>query len=268
MHVVAVILVALSGAAFCLAALMRWRSLTRSGGDPSSALWPVWAGLSLLSAGLVVSLIEAKHLDFTYAVIGSWAALASVFFLARFLTLPSRGLLLLPIGGMALLVAVAQVASHLRATPDGAEAGEGPGWMIWLHAGFMAIHMAAVLLAGAGGTVWLITRRQLKAATPAALQLPSLPLAAKVVDRGLVVATGLLIGGLATGGVAITRREDFSLLHPVPLLALGAMALLIVLLALRISGGSHRRSLAWGAIVLVVITACSVVSLLAGDPHA
>ena len=268
MHLVAVVLVALAGIAFCLAALLRWRSLQRGDVDPSHTLWPLWGGLGLLSLGLVVSLIEGNHLDFTYAVIGSWAALASVIFLARFLTLPSRGLLLLPIGGMALLVAAAQMADHLRGSGAEAAIAEAPGWMTVAHVAFMATHMAAILIAGAGGVVWLVARRQLKAATPAALQLPSLPMAGRLVDRGLVVATGLLLGGLATGSVAITRQEDFSLLHGAPLLALVEMGLLVVLLALRASGNGHRRSMAWGAIVLVVVTACSAVSLLVGTPHA
>jgi len=268
MHTTAVILVAAAGLAFCLAAVMRWRQLTVGRSERGSSLYPVWTGLGLLSAALVVSLVEGRHIGFLYGVIGSWAALASVFFLARFLTLPSRGLLVLPIGGMALLVAMAQMAGHLAAGSPPSEEALAPRWMTLVHVGFMATHLAAVLVTGAAGMLWLITRHQLKAAAPSALRMPSLPLSARIVRTGLVVSAALLIGGLATGGVALQGNEDFSLLHGTPLLGLVAMGLLVVLLALSVSRGSHTRSMAWGALVVVVVTASSVVSLLVSPPHA
>ncbi|MDA3959241.1 MAG: hypothetical protein PF961_00500 [Planctomycetota bacterium] len=261
MHILALIFVAAAGATFCGAAVLRWLALAR-GADARRGWWAIWLGIALLSLGLIASLLDGTHLPFTYGVLGSWAAVASVVFLARYLTLPSRGLLVLPVGGMALLVAMASIAGPNRAAPE-----QAVPWITMVHVAFMATHMAAVLVTGAAGCLWLLTRRQLKAAAPGVLKLPSLPLSATVVDRGMVVSAALLIGGLATGGAAMQQAPDFTLAHGTPILALVAMALLIALLGLRASGTGHRRSLAWGSLVLLLVTASSVVSLLVSPPH-
>jgi len=265
MYLIALVLVAIAGIAFCLAAAMRWRLLRRADADPQGWLWPMWLGLGLLSAGLVCSLFEPAHTGFTYALLGAWAAVASLFFLARFLALPSRGLLALPIGGMILLVVMASMAGragdHVRPGEDGLS------WLSLLHILFMASHTAAVLLAAAASGIWLLARRQLKSAAPSALKLPSLPLLERLLEVGLVLAAALLIGGLATGGAAIQQSQRFTLLHGTPMLGLLSMALLVVLLGLRAAHNLNRRSMAIGSLVVFAVTVLSIVSLLVSPPH-
>jgi len=259
MHSVALVLVALAGFSFVLGGVLRWRRLFRPGVDTDRWLWPMWLGLGLLSGGLVCSLIDGRHRDFGYAVLGIWAAIASLFFLARYLTLPSRGLLVLPLAAMALLVVMASMASG--PAPSDADRGMG-GWLSGTHIVFMAAHMAAIFIAGTAAAFWLLARRQLKGGELVALKLPSLPLLEAFYERGLVVSAALLIGGLATGGAAIQQSEDFELLQGTPLLGLLSMALLIIFLGLRAVDRISKRSMAGGTLAVLAVTSCSVLILL------
>jgi hypothetical protein len=260
MHLVAVVLVALAGLSCCLAALLRWR-LLRAAEASRGYLWAVWVGIVLLSAGLVASLVEGQHRDFAYGTLGVWAAVASLAFVSRFLHTPSRWLLVLPLGGMALLIAMA----GLMARPEPPAAGGMPG-IVLVHILFMSAHLAAALVAGASAALYLLAVRQLKAATIGALRLPNLPQLDQLFERSLVVSTALLLGGLASGGGAMQLSRSFSLLHPASLLSLANMALLVVALAVRQAHGLGRRGIALGAIASAVVTAIATLALLV-DRH-
>src|SRR5204862_209152 len=81
--------------------------------------------------------------------------------------------------------------------------------------------------------MYLTAVRQLKSPSPRTLRLPSLPLLERLTERSLVVATALLMGGLATGGAAMQLSRSISLAQPSIILALMTMALLVLVLALR-----------------------------------
>jgi len=260
MHLVSVLLVALAGACYCLAALLRWRLLRAPEAAPGY-LWPLWVGISLHSVALVVSLGEGQHRDFTYGVLGVWAAVASLAFVSRFLHTPSRWLLALPLGGMALLIAMA----GLMVKPE-APAPDGMPAIVLIHILFMAANLAASLVAGASAALYLIAVRQLKAAKFGALRLPNLPQLDQLFERSLVVATALLLGGLATGGGAMQVSGAFSLMHPAALLSLANMALLVLALGVRLAQRLGRRGLALAAIVSTVLTAIATLALLV-DRH-
>ncbi|MBA3845166.1 MAG: hypothetical protein H0X45_00840 [Planctomycetes bacterium] len=258
MHALAVVLLAAAGLAYCGAAALRWRALRAPGDAKRAHPWLVAAGLLLHSVGVALSLIDNTHQPFLFGAVAAWAAVACVVFLGRFLAVPSVWLLVLPIGGVALLVAVAGLAA-----PPGSSNG-GSGWIIMLHAGFMAAHLAVTLVAGGAGALWLVAVRQLKSATVGAFRLPNLPLLERLSERALVGATALLIGGLATGGAAIRLSSGFSLVHPAVLLALATMAVLTIALGLRAAQRCSRRGIAFAAITCMALGALSLVSLAPG----
>jgi hypothetical protein len=260
MHLTAVVLVAIAGACYCLAAMLRWRQLR--GADPTVVgRWPVWIGILLHSVALVLSLAEGQHRDFAYGVLGVWAGVASIVFVSRFLRTPSRWLLVLPLGGMALLIAMA----GLMAKPQ-PRASEGMPGIVLVHVLFMSAHLAAALVAGASAALYLLAVRQLKAAKIGALRLPNLPQLDQLFERALVVSTALLLGGLATGGGAMQVSDRFSLLHPASLLSLANMGLLVLVLALRMAQRVGRRGIALSAIASLLITAIATLGLLV-DRH-
>lgn len=260
MHLVAVILVALAGVCYCLAALLRWRLLRRP--DPSAGRgWALWVGILLHSVALVLSLVEGRHPDFAYGVLGVWAAVASLSFVSRFLRTPSRWLLVLPLGGMALLIAMAGLMVKPEPT-----ATRGLPAIVLVHILFMSAHLAAALVAGASAALYLLAVRQLKAAKIGALRLPNLPQLDQLFERTLVVSTALLLGGLATGGGAMQISDSFSLLHPASLLSLANMGLLVLVLALRLAERVGRRGIALSAIASLLVTAIATLGLLV-DRH-
>ncbi len=261
MHQLAIVLLAISGLGYCAAAASRWRGLQSAGTPTRSALWPLWAALVLHSVSVALSVAEGRHTDFTFAALGVWAAIASLVFLARFLSVPSKWLLSLPVGGMALLVVVGALAGRNPQPESG-----GGGAIITVHVLFMTAHLAAALLSGASAILYLLAVRQLKAASAGAFQLPNLPQLDHLFERSLIAATALLIGGLATGGAAMQYRRDFSLLHPAALLGLATMAVLIAVLALRLASRVGRRGTAYAAIAVLLLNAASMFSLLV-DHH-
>ncbi|HYE04438.1 MAG TPA: hypothetical protein VEL07_02850 [Planctomycetota bacterium] len=259
MHAFAVVMLAAAGLAYCGAAALRWRALRAPGDTKRAHPWLVVAGLLLHSAGVALSLLDNAHQPFLFGAVAAWAAVACVVFLGRFLAVPSTWLLVLPIGGVALLVAGAGIAAPPAGGGDG-----GGGWITGLHLAFMAAHLAATLVAGAAGALWLVAVRQLKSATVGAFRLPNLPLLERLSERALVAATALLIGGLATGGAAMRLGGGFSLAHPTVILALATMAVLTVALGLRAVQRLSRRGIAGAAIICMVLGALSLVSLVPG----
>lgn len=256
MHLTAVVLIALAGLCYCLVAVRRWLLLRLAQGVVGRP-WLVWIGMALHSAGLVLSLIDAERADFAHAVLGSWAAVASLLFLSRFLASPNRWLLVLPVGGMVLLLAVAGLAVR----PREPSADSMPG-IVMVHIVFMTGQLAASLLAGASAFVYLLAVKQLKAAQAGAFTLPNLPQLDHLFERSLVVATALLIGGLATGGAAMRLSGTFSLAHPASLLSLVNMGMLVLAWSLRLANRLGRRGLAWSAIASLAMAAIATVSLI------
>jgi hypothetical protein len=256
-HLTAIILVAAAGICYVVAALLRWRQMAVSDERHSAHFIPLWLGLTLHSISLVLSLLNPGQRDFAYGVLAVWAAVAGLFFVSRYLASPSRTILVLPVGGMALLVAMAELASG-----DAPPASEGTSWIVRVHVAFMALHLAVMLLSGAAGGMYLTAVRQLKSPSPRALRLPSLPLLERLTERGLVIATALLMGGLATGGAAMQLKRTISLAQPSIVLALMTMALLVLVLALRSTGRLNRRGVALGAVGAMLIAALGAISQL------
>lgn len=259
MHVAAIVLLAAAGLAYCLGAVLRWRALLR--GETRAAAWPLWAGLALHTASVVCSLLDPAGRDFAAGVLGMWAGVASIGFLRRYLAMPSRWLLVLPLGGMALLVAGAGLAErHLG--PEPSTMVGGGGWVTRLHVVFMALHLAATAIAAGAGVLYLVAVRQLKSASIGAFTLPNLPRIDTVGERGLVVATALLIGGLATGGVAMGGRGGGgALLQPAIVLALLTMAVLVATLALRLAHRVGRRGIAVASLACLALDALAMISV-------
>ena len=256
MHLTAVVLIALGGLCYCLVALRRLFVL-RLVNNVAERPWLVWIGMALHSVGLVVSLIDHEHPDFAHAVLGSWAALASLLFLTRFLASPSRGLLVLPVGGMVLLLAVAGLAVKPRDPVDG-----HTSVIVVVHILFMTFQLAAAVLAGASAFVYLLAVKQLKAAQAGTFTLPNLSKLDHLFERSLVLSTALLIGGLATGGAAMRVSGTFSLAHPASVLSLINMGVLILSFSLRLAGRLGRRGLAVSALASMAIAAIATASLI------
>jgi hypothetical protein len=257
-HNLAIALIAAAGCCFCAAAALRWRQMGRVDAPQQRYLWPMWFGMILLTISLVLSLCDSSEIDFSYSVLAVWAGVASMLFVSRYLAVPSRGVLVLPLGGMALLVAMAELAGrrdHLASAPTG-------HWITSVHALFMSLQLAAMVIAGAAGGLYLVSVRQLKAPSVRALRLPSLPLLERLTERSLVVATALLLGGLATGGAAMQVSRAISLAHPTIVLSLITMALLLLTLSLRAVERLSRRLVASAAVVAMALSALGAVSQL------
>jgi hypothetical protein len=256
-HYLSIVLVALAGCCFCAAAALRWRLMGRVDAPQPKHIWPMWMGMTLLTASLVLSLCDQAEADYSYGVLGVWAGVASLLFVSRYLAVPSRGVLALPIGGMALLVAMAGLAG-----PGAHAPAPGGHWISKVHALFMALQLAAIVLSGAAGGLYLVAARQLKSPTVRALRLPSLPLLERLTERSLVVATALLLVGLATGGAALQLARSISLAHPTILLSLATMAVLVATLALKAAGSINRRGVAVAAVAAMALAALGAVSQL------
>lgn len=223
----------------------------------SAHLIPLWVGLAFHTASLVLSLLDPTRRDFAYAVLAVWAAFAGLFFVNRYLASPSRAILVLPVGAMALLVAMAGFAG-----PAPAKAPTEMLWIVRLHVAFMASHLAAMLLAGAAGGMWLVAANQLRSPSPRALRLPSLPVVERLAERSLVVATALLLGGLATGGAAMQQSAGVNMGKPSIVIALLTMVLLVAALAARATGRLSRRGVAIAAVGTMVVAAIGALSQL------
>jgi hypothetical protein len=285
MHVLAIVLLAAAGLAYCAAAAARWRALARPapdvdgaglsyplklkgaapearslgdapcGAPPTKSPW-LWLGFGAHTLALVIALADPAGRDFAYVVLAVWAALAALLFARGFLSGPSRSLLALPVGAMALLVAM--LGAGTSAAPP---SGPVPGAVTALHIAFMVAYLAAVLVAGAAGGLYLAAGRQLKSASPRAFALPALPVLELLSERALVLATALLLGGLATGGAAIGGAPGFRLGHPTAVLGLTAMAMMVVILALRLAGRLRGSRLASAAVAGMALGVLGFLSL-------
>jgi hypothetical protein len=258
-YTTALILVALAGLCYCVAALLRWRQMAQAD-DQRLAPILLYGGLSLHSVSLILSILSDGHETFAYGVLAVWAAVASILFASKYLAAPSRTILVLPVGGMALLVAMASLAgSKVRVV-----APHDMLWITQIHAAFMAMHLAVILLAGSAGGMYLTASRQLKSSSPRALRLPRLPVLEKLTERALVIATALLLGGLATGGAAMQLARTINLAQPSIIFALLTMILLVLALALRAAGQLNRRGMALTAVFSMLIAALGAASQLVG----
>lgn len=260
-----VLLLFASGAAYLAAGVWRWHLLGQRGPQPSA--WPgrfVALGVALHSAALLLALVFPEHADLVFAGGGTWGAAVAMLVVTRLLGLPGPGLLLAPVGVLSLLVAAA-------ATLDGGVVhGHGDGrhtWVFFAHVWFMSAAFAAGLLAGTGAILYQVARRQLKSASGRALRLPGLPRLAALTEYSLAVAACMLVGGVASGSVAIGRSAAFTLAHPTPLLALALLAGTFATLVLRRLQPLGPTTLSWYVIALLGIEMAAVVSLLTVPPH-
>jgi hypothetical protein len=178
-------------------------------------------------------------------------------FLRRYLASPSRKLLLLPAGAMAILIAAAGLV------PPVSEELPSAGPLLVVHIVFMTAALAAHLVGVGSGLMYLIAVRQLKAGSAMALRMPALPNLDRLCERSVIIATGLLLGGLASGGVAMQTSTTFSLSHPAAVLALLDMGVLVLALALRTTGHLGRRGVATAAIVTGILLALASTSFIA-----
>lgn len=255
-HFLAIGLTGLAGLGYLHAAWSQWQRL-RDAAMPAGGDGRWWTAFAMQSAALLVCLLDDGHRSFAYGALAAWAGVAAVMFAGRFLNAPTRLLLALPLGAVALLIAVAGTAS-LGAPPE-----DGAGtWISRVHAGFMAAHLAAVLVAGAAGSLYLIAAARLKSADPRATRLPALPVLERLLERGMVWGAALLIGGLALGGAAIRVSQTFQLLHPTALLGLVEVCLLVAVLAMHRARYLSRRALAMGALACLVIALVGTISLV------
>jgi hypothetical protein len=255
MHLLAVVLVAAAGVTYCFAAWQRWRTLAAPGEDSSRRVPALWLGFALHTAAVAVACGDPAQRDFLYAVLGVWAAIAALLFAARFIAGPSRGLLALPIGCMALLVAMASLATRPEHPP------RGGGAITWLHAGFMVGYLGAVLAAGSSGALYLIASRQLKSASARAFRLPALPALERLTQRSLIVATALLMAGVATGGAAMEQVPGSSLAQPTIAIALANLALQVAVLAVFAAHRMSHRGLARAAAWCMALGGVELISL-------
>lgn len=252
-HLASVVLTGGAGLGYLAAAVRRWLLLSRGVASGDGAWW--WA-FAVQTAGLAIALGDPGHRTFAYGALAAWAAVAAVMFAGRFLAAPVRLLLALPLGAVALLVAIA--GSAAGTPPD-----DGSGhWIARLHAGFMAAHLAALVAAGGAGVVYLLAAARLKSADPLAMRLPALPVLERLIDRGLVWGAGLLIGGLAVGGAAMRVSDGFRLLHPTALIGIAELALLAAVLAVHRARRLSRRSLAIAAVACLLVGALGLASLV------
>ncbi len=260
MHIIALIALVLAGGVYCLAAVRRWRGLGAAPGVATVGVgWLLGLGFGGLTLALVASLLENGPHDFAYAVLGIWSAMAALHFALGFIAGPTRVLLVLPVGCMAILLAMAGLVRPHAVEQSSAHA------MVVLHSVCMATHLAVALVAGGAGGLYLLAVRQLKRASQRAFRLPALPLLELITERSLIIATALLMAGLATGGAAIASSHSISLTHPSIIIAFMNLLLLVALFALRFShrlaNRIGRRGLALVAVQTMVLSAMSTIGL-------
>jgi len=253
LHLLSVGLTAGAGAAYVWAARRQWLRLGHKAQSTDGRWW--WIAFALQTVGLIVSLVDPGHRSFAYGALAAWAAVAGVLFAGHFLAAPSRLLMALPLGAVVLLVAIAGVAS-VGAPPE-----DGTGsWISRVHAGFMAAHLAALVVSGAAGALYLLAVGRLKSGDPLATRLPSLSTLDRLGERGLVWGTALLISGLATGGAAMRVSRTFQLIHPTALLGLSELALLIAVLVMYRANRLSRRALALAALACLTLAVIGTIS--------
>ena len=185
-------LLGIAGLCYVLAAILRWRGLSHSATKNKRPWALLGAGLLAHISATVISFAILGGADFAYSALGSLFAALAMLIGTRFLSVNSPGLLLLPVGIMALLVAIFGIidSSHLGRSMD------ERSLVFYIHIIFMSANLAAVLLASAAAGMYLVVSQQLKTASERALQLPQLPPLGLLCERSLLVALALQIGGM------------------------------------------------------------------------
>ncbi|MCS6969511.1 MAG: hypothetical protein RMM29_06660 [Planctomycetota bacterium] len=249
LHALAVATTAAAGLLYLQAARRQWLMLARG---PADARW-WWLGFALQTAGLLVSLLDHGHRSFAYGALAAWAAMAALLYASTFLAAPVRLLLAVPLGALALLTAV---AGGLAVAPDERSAH----WLPLVHAACMAAQLAAMTVAGASAGLYLLAASLLKAGNPLATRLPALPALERLIERGLVWGTALLIAGIALGGAAMRLSDSFRLLHPTALLGILELLCAAGALAWYRLQRCSRRSLALAAALCAAIAVAGSLS--------
>lgn len=266
MYMTAAVLLGIAGCLFCLAALVYWRRIAQSREvSDSRSMLIVGVGMVTLTVALVLSLIDHSRRDFTFAVLSCWSAVAAILFVKRFLAMPSRGLLVLPIGAIAIMLAVLSVIDQPQRPASGDDALPV---IVLIHILFMVFYLAANLVGASAAVCFFIADRQLKSASERAFKLPSLPSLRRVTVAGLVASCATLFAGLVTGSAAVTLVEEFDYTHPIIITSIVSMVLLIVLLFLDVKRGLNQRALSIASLLILLLTVIAMVSLNLHSPYA
>ena len=175
-------LLGIAGLCYVIAAVVRWYGLSKS--NSHKRPWALLAlGLCAHLSATVISFVTAGGADFAYSSMGSLLAALAMLIGTRFLSVNSPGLLLLPVGLMALLVAI-------FATIDSSNLGRSMdqrSLVFYVHIIFMSANLAAVLLASAAAGMYLVVSRQLK--TPLNAPSPTTITSARSFMRALITGS-------------------------------------------------------------------------------
>ena len=181
----------------------------------------------------------------------------------RFLSVNSPGLLLLPVGIMALLVAIFGIidSSHLGRSMD------ERSLVFYIHIIFMSANLAAVLLASAAAGMYLVVSRQLKTASERALQLPQLPpLGFSASDRCWSPSPCRLAAWFQVPW-PLASKAPLALCTPTIVVGWLVMVVMALILTLRAAKRLSYRGLSWGTWAVLGLTAIVLGTLVMVDPH-
>ncbi|TVR07597.1 MAG: hypothetical protein EA401_14735 [Planctomycetota bacterium] len=255
-------LLALAGLCYVIAAVLRWRALAQDAHAPRP--WLLLAtGITAHVCATIMAVASSGAADFTYAALGSLLAALAMLVGTRFMAVHTPGLLLLPVGIMACLVAVFAAVDRSYLSDD----IEQRSLLFYVHIIFMSANLAAMLLASAAAGLYLAVSWQLKAASHRALRLPQLPPLAHLAQRSLLVALAMQLGGVVSGAVAIHPESDFSPWHPTVILACVAIIVMLFLLSVHALQRIGWRGLCWGIMVLLMVEVAALVTLMMVDAH-
>jgi ABC-type uncharacterized transport system permease subunit len=216
-----------------------------------AATWGVRVGWLAQTALLTVQLLDADGFPW-----GTWAGALNLFvwlIVTAYLIWGCRpryrllGLAVMPPAVILLLAAWAGGGT-------GSEEGDRAGVLLAVHAGLMLAGFAALLLAAGMAALYLWQERRLKRRARTVLRLRVPPL--ETLDRGaarvVLVALGLLVGGIVAG-LASFERGDFDAAMAVTLLVWAAYALLLLLRREAGLRGARAARLTLAAFALVAL---------------
>jgi ABC-type uncharacterized transport system permease subunit len=216
-----------------------------------AATWGVRVGWLAQTALLTVQLLDADGFPW-----GTWAGALNLFvwlIVTAYLIWGCRpryrllGLAVMPPAVVLLLAAWAGGGT-------GIEEGDRAGVLLAVHAGLMLAGFAALLLAAGMAALYLWQERRLKRRARTVLRLRVPPL--ETLDRGaarvVLVALGLLVGGIVAG-LASFERGDFDAAMAVTLLVWAAYALLLLLRRGAGLRGARAARLTLAAFALVAL---------------
>lgn len=256
-------LLGIGGLCYIIAAIVRWRGLSQSTTKNKRPWALLGTGLAAHICATVISFVISGGADFAYNALGSLFAALAMLIGTRFLSINSPGLLLLPVGIMALLVAIFGIidSSNLGRSMD------KRSWVFFIHIIFMSLNLAAVLLASAAAGMYLVVSKQLKKAPERALNLPQLPPLGILCERSLLVALAMQIGGMVSGAVAIGPDSTFTASHPTIVVGWLVMLVMALILILRALKRLSYRGLSWGTWAVLALTVIVLATLMTVDPH-